>query len=819
LEDNEAEYPVRIDPTFSDANWLGLGGVPGVDGWVLSEVLDAAGNLYVGGSFTVAGSVMANNIAKWNGSSWSALGSGITGAGFDGAGPYVSALAVSGATLYVGGDFTKAGGVSATNIAQWNGSSWSAVGSGISGLGYDGYSYVSALLVSGGILYAGGDFTKAGGGAVGYIAKWNGSAWSGLGVGMNDAVYALAVSGSTLYAGGYFDMAGSVWATNIAQWNGSAWSAVGSGMSGAGVDGYGPYVSALAVSGSTLYAGGDFTKAGSVSANYIAKWNGSAWSALGSGISGSGNDGGGPVVYALAMLGTNLYAGGEFSSAGGLSASSIAKWNGSSWSAMGSGMSVGNSYASYVYALTSGTNLYAGGIFTMAGGAPTDGVAVWDGNSFSNLGAGMNSLVWALAMSGNTLFAGGDFITAPNGAWAYGIAQWNGSTWSGLGSGMDNDVYALAVSGNTLYAGGNFTWAGATRANGIARWNGTVWSALGSGMSGAGIDGNGPYVLALAVSDTNLYAGGDFTMAGGVPATNIARWNGSSWSALGTGISGVGANTYGPYVSALAVGTNLYAGGNFTRAGGVSATNIAQWNGSSWSSLGTGTSGANGNVNGPFVSSLAMLSNNLYVGGNFAKAGGTSAANIARWSGSSWSALGSGISGSGDGYGPYVSALAVSGTNLYVGGDFSTAGSVSASGIAQWNGSSWSALGSGIAGGYGGPQVYALAISNSILYAGGWFAMAGTNVSAYLAEAVVGSTPPFIITTNSNFGFTNGLTQFGFDVLALGDLGQKLVIDASTNLSNWAPVQTNVLSSSLYHFIDKYPTNFTLRFYRAKVSP
>ena len=68
----------------------------------------------------------ANNIAQWNGSSWSALGSGMNGW-------CVSALAVSGSTLYAGGDFTTAGGNAANDIAQWNGSSWSALGSGISG--------------------------------------------------------------------------------------------------------------------------------------------------------------------------------------------------------------------------------------------------------------------------------------------------------------------------------------------------------------------------------------------------------------------------------------------------------------------------------------------------------------------------------------------------------------------------------------------------------------------------------------------------------------------------------------------------------------
>ena len=90
---------------------------------------------------------------------------------------------------------------------------------------------MDALAVSGSTLYAGGDFTTAGGNAANYIAQWNGSSWSALGSGMNGHVYALAVSGSTLYAGGYFTTAGGNAANYIAQWNGSSWSALGSGMS------------------------------------------------------------------------------------------------------------------------------------------------------------------------------------------------------------------------------------------------------------------------------------------------------------------------------------------------------------------------------------------------------------------------------------------------------------------------------------------------------------------------------------------------------------------------------------------------------------
>ena len=107
-------------------------------------------------------------------------------------------------------------------------------------------------------------------------------------------------------------------------------------------------------------------------------------------------------------------------------------------------------------------------------------------------------------------------------------------------------------------------------ANYIAKWNGSSWSALGSGIGG---QGSFTRVPALAVSDDGsgpaLYAGGYFTTAGGVAASNIATWNGSSWSPLGSGVSGGSLAVAGVHaMAAFDVGTGpaLYAGGGFVQS-------------------------------------------------------------------------------------------------------------------------------------------------------------------------------------------------------------------------------------------------------------
>ncbi|MBU6412413.1 MAG: hypothetical protein KGS45_02980 [Planctomycetes bacterium] len=685
-----------------DGRWLNIPGQvpPGVNGTVFALAFLPNGDLVAGGAFNTAGGIITNGLARWNGAAWSSFGSGTSGS--------VLALAVgSNGEIFVGGDFTGFGGRTANRIARGGGTAWNPLGTGMNNV-------VRALVVlPNGDLVAGGDFTTAGGVAASRIARWNGSTWAPLGAGMNNVVRALAVlSNGDLIAVGDFTTAGDVAANSIARWDGSSWTPLDSGLQWPGNV---PNVYAICVlPNGDLVAGGDFTTAGGVMANSIARWNGSSWSALGLGLVGTSSW----RVRSLAPLPNGeLVAGGSFTSAGGVAANRIARWNGSSWAPMGTGLN-GTAFA---LAAMPGGDVIAGGVLPSTGDMGlVRGVARWNGSAWAALGAGVSEAVQDFAvMPTGEVIAGGDFQTAGGVPGTQGIARWNGLSWAALGTGTNGQVHALAQLPNgDLVAAGPFTTAGGVSANRIARWNGVSWAPLGSGM-------NGPVYALAVMPNGDIVAGGFFTTAGGVTVNNIARWNGLSWAPLGTGMAGAppGFNTQ---VEALAVLPNgdLVAGGYFTSAGGVTANYIARWDGATWNPLGSGMTYQPGRV--PAVLAMCVLSNgDLIAGGQFPAAGGVPGTPyIARWNGLSWASVGSGTDGQ-------VSALDVLPNNdLVVGGQFTRAGGVTVNRIARWDGSSWAALGSGTNGIVNVCKV----LPNGDLFAGGYFTSASSIQTFYWAN-------------------------------------------------------------------------------------
>ena len=307
-------------------------------------------------------------------------------------------------------------------------------------------------------------------------------------------------------------------------------------------------VHAVAVSGTNVIVGGDFINAGGDgNADYIAKWDGTSWSAL---TTTPLNN----IVLSIAVNNTSIYAGGSFTDAGGnTNADYIALWNGTNWSALTTTPLTGSVYTIYA----NSTDVYIGGWYIGAG-ANANYIAKLNGTTWSALGTGVNSGVYAITVSGTDVYAGGWFTNAGGNANADYIAKWNGSSWSALGTvPLNNYVYALATSGTDVIVGGSFVNAGAnTNADYIAKWNGTSWSALGTTPLNNTVN-------TILTNGTNIYAGGWFTDASGhANADYAARWSGISWTPLGT-------TSLGTVVNAIAIsGTDVYVAGEFTNAGG-----------------------------------------------------------------------------------------------------------------------------------------------------------------------------------------------------------------------------------------------------------
>ena len=310
------------------------------------------------------------------------------------------------------------------------------------------------------------------------------------------------------------------------------------------------------------------------------------------------------------------------------------------------------------FAFAENGDLYVAGDFTEAGGQVVNHVARWDGTSWEALGSGVNDYVHAIAIVGGYVYVGGRFVRAGNAPSPY-IARWNGSEWEAVGGGLADWVEALVVRGDDLFVGGRF-------GGGVTRWDGANWHALGGGLDA--INRERYHVYSLAADSDFVYAGGTFRSAEGRDARGIARWDGETWSSLGTSISG------GAFAIAIDARQHLIAAGQFSEAGGQAAANVARWDGESWSPMGDGLV--------LYVSALAIAAGELFAGGtHLLGSEETGYQDIAHWTGLTWEPLGAGLGEMFVG----VYGLGAQGGRLYVGGSFSEAGGLPAANAAVWN--------------------------------------------------------------------------------------------------------------------------------------
>lgn len=695
--------------SFNASGWQMLTGADG-----RPRFIPAVGNAASPTSHPTSSNGLGSQAPDIAGDEWwdARFVNGLTNQGFS---ANVYAVTVDGSDVYVGGSFSQAGGVPANNIARWSTAThlWYALRGGVLGQVY-------AIIVNGASVYVGGSFNDLDGQSAWSLGQWNKSSntWSLLGgsPGLQSSgtfvgvVRAMALDGSgRLVVAGSFDHAGAVAAMNIARWSGSAWTALGNGL---GLPGQ--VVLSLAVSGSDVFAGGSFTNP----ASYIAYWHGSTWTDIG------GTNG---PVLALALNGSSLYAGGQFTSAGATQADHIALWTGgTTWLPLGAG--VDNDVTSIV--LGPG-GYFVGGNFITAGGSPASHLALWNGSTWAGQGDGVDNEVYSLAISGNTLFVGGAFIYYTDAVFgnnrANHLATWDAvSGWHTLGNAATGTVYAVAISGSDVYIGGAFDTAGGVPVNNIARWNSQTgaWSDMAGGIMGC----TAQFfcvtsVLTIAVNGPYVFVGGNFTQAGGQTASALARYDprSNSWTPGVVGVC-VGPNCQAEVFALAPEGSGVVAGGNFVQTACVPdcliANNVTFWDGGNvYTPLSDGvTTGTNGEVR-----ALLYDGSGVYVGGLFS----SPRSHLVYFDGVSWYGVGSPFNAS-------VYALAEDASYLYAGGLFSSAGAIPVNRIARLPLTAtgdWEAMGGSLDG-----SVTSLAFSGSDLIAGGRFTASGLTGLSHIAR-------------------------------------------------------------------------------------
>jgi hypothetical protein len=600
---NPGGTPVLRVAQWTGTQWQDVGGTtpdPGFRGGFSALSIMNNGDIILVGNFNNVAGVPANDLARWNGNAWSPFGTGIGGS--TGVPNVIAVLPLSATELVVAGSFNQADGSTANNIAGWNGSAGVPLGTGTNG------SVLALARLNNGDIVAAGNFTTAGGVTVNRIARWNGSVWSALGSGANGQVGALlTLPSGDLLAGGSFTTVGGVAARGVARWNGSTWSALGAGITA---------FNSVSINGITLgpagqlFFAGSFENAGATPARNAARWDGTTWRALGEGIIGS--------VRTIAPRGAaELFIGGEFTLVTEQSTiTNLAHWTGSQWRAVGPALP---DFSVRSLAVTPTGNLVLGSWnITTIGGVTVNNLARWNGATWSALGSGVNGLVnTVVALPGGQLLAGGSFVTAGN-TTVNRLARWNGNAWTPVGSGVGNGVVnsIVAVSDSEQLVAGNFPTAGPVTVNDIARWNGTAWSSFASGVSGS--------ISAIArAADGKFVAVGPFALqlSGGTldNVSNVALWNGTEWARMGPGFFDAPPST----AVALPDG-GFIVGGDFDRINNISFLRTARWNGTAWVPL-------NGTLNGDVTTLVNLPGGDVIAGGAFTRAGGKIAVALARY--------------------------------------------------------------------------------------------------------------------------------------------------------------------------------------------
>ena len=674
----------------------------------------------------------------------------------------VKALAISGSTAYIGGNFSR--------IAPYTGSSalFDASTAGLKDPWPEVNGVVNAIVSdNAGGWYLGGDFTSVAGVARTDLAHVlpDGTLDPNFAPTTNGLVRALAAGTDTVFAGGEFSAANGASRGNLAGFSaatGALSGFVGSVSDGGNVTMFDPLgVHALLLIGSTLYAGGEFDQAHNATTTST-RLRGAAFNVTNSQIL-TWNPSTNRLINGMARDsdGADLFISGRYSRvnvtavdpfASGTPRNAVAKVD----------ESVGTVNASWEAPLLGSTDLRTLMVFGsqvyVAGSVQVSAMETWPVASLStaNNNAGLD-VDWHPVPAGSvqSLAAAGSTVYIGSGAFIEGLPQpaiigVDAATFPSTGtpsfapvlgrgrqqlpSGQSAGVQAIATSGSDVVAGGTFTNVGGVERRNLA----AIDLTTGQAATAFNPPMNGQFsalasVSSVALTDDGLvWAGGEFVTE--APNERIGL---AAFDAVSGAIASFDRDPNGSGVSALvASGSTVFAGGSFTSVGGVPRRNLAAVR---------NVPGEDGtvlsfepDVDGP-VRALALAGSTLFLGGQFQNINGALAAlikprnNLAAVD--TTTGLGLPWDPNADGR---VNALAVAGDTVFAGGDFATVnGSAARQRLAAFdnqNGTAraWAPSADG--------SVRALAIHGPTVFAGGEFASVNGGVPRSGFAALDGQT-------------------------------------------------------------------------------
>ena len=469
---------IRNVARWDGSEWFPIGSssVNGVNGGV-DSVSIRDGQLVLGGWFSEAGNrIRTRRVATWDGEFWGSLGWGFENGVTDGS---VRSVLHTDGGIFVGGRLYRSGTVVTNNVARYDElDGWRAVG----GSGYLGLSgAVHTVLADDDYVYVGGGFGTAGDVAAKSLAKWDGTQWHAMfPEGVSGVVNALAFDeDGSLIVGGHFsiDLGRGDSIKSIARWDGSQFLPITESFFG-----FNSSVNAISVNGGGFCVGGDFTDLFGPDlwfpVNRVACWDGSVWNALDVGLDGPSDT----RVDAITHYLGDVYVGGRFTEAGGQPANRVARWDGQGWHALGAPPDDGVDYFTVEALTVFRSALYVGGWSWLYGGetlGSLGGIARWIWKDWDVSPDPVNDRVISMDSSSLGVYVAGDFTevySSIDDKWKNlaRIGLWDGSRWRALGlnagmqSGLPDTGNVVMATDEGVWVGGSFSRAGDQATAGLA---------------------------------------------------------------------------------------------------------------------------------------------------------------------------------------------------------------------------------------------------------------------------------------------------------------------------------------------------------------